>query len=656
MSRLKATIIILMSSFFFVPNILYAWDDKKTHPDLSEMASKISVLGAQDYLKNIGFSKGLDETVNNKKVFEWFREGAFLEDSVVWYELITNRGRFNNHFHNPLKQWWSAGLDDYLILPSPVPPYTYSHHVFGLSSVLWAQDSTYQESFREGDQSWKKIREHYYTALTGKDFTGTEVAPYKEKREEYFARTFRGLGHQIHLIQDAAQPDHVRNDAHPEDSLLEKNYLTGAPYFETWAKKNPGIINSFASKAKDFMPQVSLNISKYGLVPITQFIDAEQYNTGTIPSNSFTWGISEYTNSNFVSDDTIFTENFSQSDRHYFPYPRYSTQCYELYDKDIGANKKRTYLRKKCEGEPVERFAAPGPFFKYLGLFAPSLQRLDLILDAGAHYDYADKLIPRAVGYSAGLLNYFFRGEMDMIPDDATGSGYVIVNNTDEDMSGTFELWYDNTSDNRIKLQNWSLSINKKSSGNNKSTNITLTTPPDAKEPGKYMLVFSGRLGNEEGAVVGKEISLIPPLVFLIYQDAQNNPVYAVWSIENDGKTLKDYKFDISKYAKYFNIYNYRNPSTVKSDDNYQNHVYTMENSKINNISQPQYGKQIQGVLVGVRNSFEKEGFDYGMGYIGYSGNYICSGRNSSYVDVNGRKITNLELWKIDSTHGTSTL
>lgn len=27
---------------------------------------------------------------------------------------------------------------------------------------------------------------------------------------------FRGLGHQIHLIQDMAVPEHVRNDAHPE--------------------------------------------------------------------------------------------------------------------------------------------------------------------------------------------------------------------------------------------------------------------------------------------------------------------------------------------------------------------------------------------------------------------------------------------------------
>jgi hypothetical protein len=409
----------VLVSFAFEQDVL-SWDNDVTHRDLSSFAAQNSVLSKTkgDYLKNIGFNKELLEefTWNNKKrtVEDWLREGAFLEDSVVWYELITNRGRFNNHFHNPLKLWSSAGLDDYLTIPIPLPPYTYTHHVYGLSSILWAQDSDYQASFRKGDQSWKKIREHYYTALTGRDFTGLEVALDKAKRDEYFARTFSGLGHQIHLVQDTAQPDHVRNDTHVEDSLLGNQYLIGPSYFETWAKRNPSIINSFASKAPDLMPQVSLNTPQYGLVPITQFIDAEQYNMGTIPSTSLTWGLSEYTNSNFVSDNTIFTENFNQSNRNYFPYPRYSTQCYELYDKDIGANKKKTYLKKKCEGEPVERFAAPGPFFKHLNSF-PLLQRLDLMLDEGVHYDYAEKLIPRAVGYSAGLLNYFFRGEMEAV-------------------------------------------------------------------------------------------------------------------------------------------------------------------------------------------------------------------------------------------------
>ncbi len=156
-----------------------------------------------------------------------------------------------------------------------------------------------------------------------------------------------------------------------------------------------------------------------------------------VPTKSLTWGLSEYTNANFVSDDTIFTENFSKNDGHYFPYPRYTdqNQCYEQFETHIlRTNKKRTYWRKKCVGEPVNHFVTAGPLFKYLPNW--TLQRLTLKLDEATHDDYTAKLIPRAVGYSAGLLNYFLRGDMDIVPDDATGSGYLIVNNTDEDMNG----------------------------------------------------------------------------------------------------------------------------------------------------------------------------------------------------------------------------
>jgi hypothetical protein len=49
----------------------------------------------------------------------------------------------------------------------------------------------------------------------------------KDKRNDYFAETFRGLGQQMHLIEDASVPLHVRDDAH--FSLIYDNY-------ETWVE------------------------------------------------------------------------------------------------------------------------------------------------------------------------------------------------------------------------------------------------------------------------------------------------------------------------------------------------------------------------------------------------------------------------------------
>jgi hypothetical protein len=35
-------------------------------------------------------------------------------------------------------------------------------------------------------------------------------------------------------------------------------------------------------------------------------------------------------------------------------------------------------------------------------------------LDELCHQDYAEKIVPRAVGYSAALLDYFFRGTLSI--------------------------------------------------------------------------------------------------------------------------------------------------------------------------------------------------------------------------------------------------
>lgn len=457
-----------------------AWNEV-THMTFSQFAAKYSILEVTNgnYMIKLGYQYGLNEKIlwknNIQEIIKWILDGALLEDAGSDWDAIRGSARFNNHFHNPLKPWDSAGLSD---LQN------------GESSVIWAQNSNNQVSSIGGDWSWKKIRDNFYYALTSK--TDAE-------RQSYFAQTFRGLGHQMHLIQDAAQPAHVRNDAHPIDG---KGWTNG---LETWTKNNLQHIDAMINYAPDpFFPQVALDIKVSSYFPITQFIDTRKYIGNLTRDTSLGQGLSEYTNSNFVSDDTIFTHNFSKSDKHYFPYPAYSTSCYELYEENTSYNKKTKYIRKKCDGELIDHFSVVGPFFKYLD-FSWDLQRLTLKLDSKVHSDYARKLIPRAVGYSAGLLNYFFRGDVFMISDDNLGYGYVIVNNTDEDISGNFELWYDNTNDERVKIvPGWYFYLGKKSSGNNRSSNITFIKPNDAKEDCKYIFVFRGQMGQENGAVAGR--------------------------------------------------------------------------------------------------------------------------------------------------------
>jgi hypothetical protein len=151
---MKKTFLIILFIFNFIfAKSVFAWNDDVTHMDLSRYATEISVLSKDkgDYLKNLGFDKGLEEFLrwdNTETRFkkgpikEWIAEGARLEDDYrTIFELLNNHSRFNNHFHNI--SWNKAGLDDYVIIPNPYKPIV--HRIIGISSLLWAQNGAYQK-------------------------------------------------------------------------------------------------------------------------------------------------------------------------------------------------------------------------------------------------------------------------------------------------------------------------------------------------------------------------------------------------------------------------------------------------------------------------------------------------------------------------------
>ena len=176
-----------------------------------------------------------------------------------------------------------------------------------------------------------------------------------------------GLGHQMHLLQDTAVPDHVRNDAHPEDALFGKNRMNGSRYFETWTKEKIRNLNEMMSFAQTpVFPNLQLNISGQGLAPITQFYDTDLYD-GLNASAGINQGLAEYTNANFYSGDTIFAaERYSPAHRHYFPFPRRASTDLAIFiagDKlpesivdEKGNTRTGTWVSKVSDGEDVSHF------------------------------------------------------------------------------------------------------------------------------------------------------------------------------------------------------------------------------------------------------------------------------------------------------------
>jgi hypothetical protein len=447
-NKITINFIILAALIVYQENS-YAWNAEVTHKDLSRYAADVSVLKPCldnneqqcDYLKKIGLEHGLKDELTwssrTKIVKEWLAEGGELEDYAT---------RWRNHFHNPFnKPWLEAGLSDLWS---------------GQSALLWAQSYNESQQPMADDWSWQRTRKLYHLALTSWD---------PAIRSSFFAETFRGLGQQMHLLQDMAVPAHVRNDAHPLDAIVGNN--GSSSFFETWTKNSLKKLEDLQAFAPNptkphliFSTPTDNGVTYTGLAPITQLFDTNQYD-GSNPSTSDDRGLAEYTNANFFSDDTINMPNVWVSDGHTFPYPNAGSTNLQDYivskalpttviaedgEADLG------FWIQKIGDEPIDHFVKPGYTTNHIYdiLGGGYVYYTTFVIDDACHHDYAEKLLPRAVGYSAALLDYFFRGTLDVTwPDtivysiaDGSQTPYTDAHGNRHQQFTMIKAWVGNTS------------------------------------------------------------------------------------------------------------------------------------------------------------------------------------------------------------------
>lgn len=161
-----------------------------------------------------------------------------------------------------------------------------------------------------------------------------------------FERAFQGIGHMLHLIQDMAVPAHVRNDAHdPTDP---------EPY-EKWSKEFGNIEN----QPRGIISTFSLKDSLVNL--------------------------SSYTHDNFFSKDTISIIDLNK---------------YKIEGQTIN-NKKIIYLINSVDD------------YEYKVAFKENPDSISSKFEVGqnaeVNLDYWNMLYPKAVGYSAGVIEYYIK-------------------------------------------------------------------------------------------------------------------------------------------------------------------------------------------------------------------------------------------------------
>jgi hypothetical protein len=431
----------------------------------------------QKYLvDNLGYAD-LSKPVNGTPIIKWFENAGAQEDAIP---------RFLNHFHEPISNKGFKGTFD----PAP----------------LWAQ-KTAGNQWPGGAYSWQDSRQYFYRSLTGIN---------KANREFDLAGSFRSLGQVMHLVQDMSVPEHTRNTAHPF------NYT-----YETWVEKlasnkNHPYRSSFNNYlANPIYPDPTLLRQIAWLpnasIPITNLFDTEKY-TGANPGLTVGSGIglAEFSNANFFSFNTIFKN---------FPYPApSSTMEYKTIDPISG--KIKTFVRKTGNGETMEHLAQTTFFTKHLALNKGYTLENDLI-----YFDYMSKLLPRAVGYSAALLDYFFRGTLNITatPGDITFRKIKITasNNTTGEAMGigdvSLVIRYKTLSETTLGGGKYLLNSPSADYSYKIATliNVNLATPQpltfdfgNAPLPINFadmtmQLVYRGKLGNEDGAVAVSKLELI---------------------------------------------------------------------------------------------------------------------------------------------------
>lgn len=258
---------------------------------------------------------------------------------------------------------------------------------------------------------------------------GQEPGVKQQWRQQYWATTFRALGNVLHLNQDMGQPQHTRNESHSGRYCpTTRVCLTGhTSIYEKYINSRALGQDTFNSLAPFHQPvRIAVRDLPLGSYPIPAFAQYSNY-WSTSPGNRDLQGkgLADYSNRGFFTA----AKNFAS------PSSEYTSPSSNPLDYEV------TYaLPMKWDGTSVIDLR---PTYVYYGKVHDALQDSDaahvplttysvwdqFVRTQAARPAYslnrlnydamADLLLPRAVAYSAGLINFFFRGRIDIaLPDE----------------------------------------------------------------------------------------------------------------------------------------------------------------------------------------------------------------------------------------------
>jgi len=478
----------LVLSFLLTPLPVWAFEIE-THSDITGAAFDRSAVS--DAFQDLGVDpqRPLRGGVfrGPRPPRRWLQQGSRDEDDTI----SASFARYRNHFYDPVN---NRGLTATAFGVIPIR---------GERAPDWALEAP--EEFFTQAFSYRDARLAFLTAL---------IAGAPLDRETALASTFEILGHVIHPLQDMASPPHTRNDIHGgfgfgPTSLFER-YLD----------------------QEQIRPRLN-----FGGTPVRLDLPRHYWTTGDGR------GLAEFVNRNFVSEGTNFTTRVEGAIGGGYPNPAlrlgaddqgrpFETTLDIQTQLEPGLRDRNgnlidgsvTFFANKFQ-DPISGAALRNERMTTLSLFDRELERkgaaLVFTLNRYNIEAQAAFLIPRAVGYSAGLLDYFFRGRVNAFGNDLS---FTFENLTDEAMDGTFTLYYDDNGDVRRPVPGASWTRALAPAGAVEDLSLSPPSGPLPKEPGRYMLVFRGALGSEQDAVVGRQVFIEPVMFARLIKRSDGTP------------------------------------------------------------------------------------------------------------------------------------
>jgi hypothetical protein len=394
--RTKA--LCLAGAMLCCATLALAYDENATHPALTGAAVRASDLGGTKsvVLANLGLSGDVHRArwltidpilgFSAASILSVMAVGSSQEDHDIATQSVLSASRYRvfRHFFDP--QHDDRGL-------------TVGDKVLGEPSPEWALEDVVEIGLQEF--SYKDAKGDLRSALVGAS---------EAERERSLRRMFLTIGHVVHHLQDMAQPQHVRNEDHCQSVACE---LFGRHF--------PSAYERFtADRARD-IPTAGYGPADYGTFSVPRLFWDHQG-----------MGLAELTSQNFVGTRSNFrgsAEGIFPAEG--FPLPNGGgviTEKRQITDPDllgpVGPGQPLSgeiwFLHRAVPDQYRSAQSGVNRRLSSYSVFNSDLTDLNetsvpaFTLTRFNHAAANDFLLPRAAAYSTGLINYFFRGRIEI--------------------------------------------------------------------------------------------------------------------------------------------------------------------------------------------------------------------------------------------------